>query len=263
MSKSDIDAFLDVGGGEPAPEPEPAPVPEPVETRAEPEPAPAPEPEPELEPAIDTDNFRKLRAAVEATKKERNDYKGERDRLAGELAAYKAQLDAARQAPPPVAREAPPPQAIPNPIEDPEGFIRYQDQRRFSDRLDMSETMLREQLGDEEVDAKIDVYKKAVADNPALNIPPNHRHPWKWAYDQGKRLIAAQEIGDDPAAYRTKLEAEIRAKVEAEMAGNATQAAAPRVALPRSLSSVTSAAPRSAPAQAPEWEDIWDRKNRK
>lgn len=201
-----------------------------------------------------------LKSALQAERARRRDYKGERDRLAGEMAALKAQMEEARKAP---AAPVPPPQvaqqpvAIPNPIEDPEGWHLWQERQRFSDKLDISEDRLREQIGDDaDVDAKIAKFKELAAANPALAAElKQHRHPYKFAYDYVKKTTAMEEIGD-PAKYREKLEAEIRAKVEAEYAGTAPPA--PKVNLPQSLGTARSAGSRSAPVYnvAEDFSDI-------
>lgn len=192
-------------------------------------------------------NFRKLREAVEATKKERNDYKGERDRLQGEMAAIKAELEAARKAPPaaPVQEEQPEPLAIPNPVEDPQGYHAYQQRMLFNERLNQSEMMLRDQHDD--VDEKMAVFKQAATANPALRSELTRQvHPYRWAYQQAQRIMAMEEIGGDPAAYRAKVEAELRAKWEAEYTGTQPQAAT-RIQLPQSLGTARSAGSRSTP----------------
>jgi hypothetical protein len=258
----ELDEFLDVEDtGQAGAEQPPAAVETPGETLAAEQPgqqaAPVAEPEEEAhDPAGDSVNFRKLREIAETTKKERNDYKGERDRLAGEMAAIKAELEAARkanEAKPPAppttqitARQAVP---IPNPVEDPVAYHAYQEQQRFSDRLDISEDRLRETVGnDAEVDAKIAKFKELAVQNPALHQElRNHRHPYKFAYDYVARTEALAEIGD-PKSYREKLAAEIRAQVEAEVAGVVQlQQPAARIQLPQSLGTARSAMPRSTP----------------
>lgn len=242
-------------------EPEPAPVEpeaEPVEAAKPDEPAPVP------------DDVTGLKSALQAERAKRNDYKGERDRLAGEMAALKAQLETIQKAPAPVVQQqavAPQPVRVPNPVEDPEGFAQFQEQRLeqrlFNERLNLSESMLRHQLGNEEVDAKIEAFKKAATANPALRAELSTQpNPYKWAYETGQRLLAMDEIGTDPAAYRAKLEADIRAKLQAEFAAAAPAAAAPRVALPQSLGTARSAAPRNAVVDnvPTDFDDILKRK---
>jgi hypothetical protein len=227
-----------------------------IETAAEPR-EPLAKATPEAEPAKEDDehpvpdDVAGLRAAVQAERARRRDYKGERDRLAGEMAALKAQLEATRAPPPPApVQQAPPqPEVIPNPVEDPQGYHDYMearaDHKAFNGRLNLSEALLRQQHDHADVEAKIAVFKKAAAANPALRAELSRQPlPYHWAYQQAEKLMALEEIGD-PAAYRSKLETEIRAKLEAEYAGTQPQAAAPRIQLPQSLGTARSAAPRS------------------
>jgi len=201
-----------------------------------------------------------LRKALQSVRAERRDYKGERDRLQGERDALLAQIAAASQAPPPPAPvqqrpvEPPPPVRVPNPAEDPEGYAAFQDarfeQRLYNERLNISERLLRDKVDGADVDAKIALFKKEAEANPALRAQlSNHPDPYRFAYEVGQRTAAMAEIGTDPAAYRAKVEADIRAKIEAEYAAETgtERLAAPAVRLPTSLGTARSAAPRSAP----------------
>jgi hypothetical protein len=233
------------------------------------------------EPAADPadalpDDVRGLRNALQAERGKRNDYKGERDRLAGELAATKAALAAAEAARvaqpappavPPPAEPTQPPQ-VPNPLEDPAGYHAYNQRMLFNERLNISEAMLREAPGIEAVDEKLAAFKKAMDANPALRAEFSRQpHPYRWAYDQGAKQLALAEVGDDPAAFRARIEAEIRAKIEAEMAETApapAQGGVAPVVLPRSLASATSSAPRmQAVEPAPEFEQIFAPRKRR
>lgn len=250
----ELDEFL--GGEEELPVAEVVaePVVEAPEAAAQPE-TPAPEPaEPAKEP--EPTDVTGLRSALLAERTKRNDYKGERDRLAGEKAAMQAELEAFRKA----AVPAPPPQqkpaeqstpvSIPSPIEDPAGYHAHIQRDIFNRSLNMSEVMLRQQVGDDaDVDAKVAAFKKLAEANPALRAElQRHPHPYKFVYDHAKKAMAMDEIGGDPAAFRANLEAEIRAKIEAEYAGAGAQPAAQqRVTLPQSLGTVRSAGPRSGP----------------
>jgi hypothetical protein len=232
--------------------------------------APAP-PDPEAVHEDIPEDIRGLRSALQAERGKRNDYKGERDRLTGELTAIKAALAAAeaKAAAPPVAPAvAEEPQAapvVPNPLEDPQGYHAYTQRMLFNERLNLSEAMLRESPNTEKIDEKLAAFKKAMDANPALRSEFSRQaHPYRWAYDQGARQLAMAEVGDDPAAFRAKIEAEIRAKIEAEMSGAApAQGAVASVILPRSLASATSSAPRmTAVEEAPEFADIFKPRKR-
>lgn len=127
-------------------------------------------------------------------------------------------------------REATPPPDI---FEDPKGYQDYVQmavQNRVDNvKLDISEEMTRTQHGDEVVDAAFSAFQQAS--DPALHQQIlNSRNPWgslvKW--HQGQEL--AREIGGDPAAYKAKVEAELRAKIEAEIATKQARDAAGKFA---------------------------------
>jgi hypothetical protein len=273
-----LNDFLDDGGGdagqaeaeEPSAAVETVPV---VEGKEPPQPTlvVAEEPPDEI-----PEDLRGTREALIAERAKRKDWKGQAERASGELTALRAELEAARKAaivaPPPAAPVVPAPEprqdmAVPNPVEDPQGYHAYHQRMLFNERLENSEFRLRDKHDD--VDAKIEVFKKAVQANPALTAEfSRQRDPYRWAYEYAKRVMAQEEIGDDPTAFRTKIEAEIRAKVEAEYAAAGNGAApirqAPTVNIPRSLGTAPSSAPRTLQAvdTVPEWEDIWAKKKR-
>lgn len=221
------------------------------------------------------EDVRGLRGALQAERAKRNDWKGQADRLTGELTATKAQLEAALKPPPapvvaaaaPVPAAPPAPVTVPNPVEDPAGYHAHTQRLMFNERLNMSEAMLRSQHPDADVDARLAVFKKAADANPALRAELSRQsHPYKWAFEHAGRLMAMEEIGGDPVAYRTRIEAEIRAKIEAEATGAPAPAVGGVVAavrLPRSLGTVPSAAPRMAVVEeAPSFEDTFRRTKR-
>lgn len=257
----ELDDFL---GAEPEPEPEAAPAAETPGVVAETPEAEAPEPEEKPEPVApetpkpEPEDVVGLRSALQAERSKRNDYKGERDRLAGELAAIKAQMEAAAKPAPAAPQPPPQPVAIPNPVEDPQGYHDHIKQTLFNDRLNMSEAMLRQSIGDDaDVDAKTQKFRQLADANPVLRAElQKAAHPYKYVYDTAARAMAMEEIGD-PTAYRSKLEAEIREKLMAEMAGTAP-APTPRVVLPQSLGTARSAGSRNvAVINVPEaFEDI-------
>lgn len=124
----------------------------------------------------------------------------------------------------------------------------------LNERMNMSEMMVRQQHGDADVDAALEVFQKAVQENPALGAQlAQQRHPWQFMFDQAKRIQAMSEIGSDPAAYRQKVRDEILAELQQQGAAPAAQpsAAAPAPAapvIPKSLATARSAAPRTATA---------------
>lgn len=186
---------------------------------------------------------------VHAVRAERQDWKEKALRMEGEMAALKAQMEAAKVTPVPVAQPQQRQQeTIPNPVEDPHGFVAYQQREFLNTKLDMSEAILRAtDLPD--IDPAIEAFKAATMKNPALGAEmARQQHPYKWAYDQGKRALAMAEIGDDPAAYRARIEAEIRSSLTQSPAPSVSSPAAPSRPLPRSLAGVPSSAPQAAGA---------------
>ncbi len=222
----------------PAPEPQPEPAAEPAEGEEQDPPAPA-----EGEPLVP-------RRAYEDERRKRQDHKERAAKLEGELAEVRRQMEELRKAPPPPQPQYQPPQPI-DPAQDPQGFVSRVQEVVLNERLNTSELLARQAHGAETVDKAIEEFKAAAQADPSL-FPKLYGspHPYDWMMKQVEKLRVQREIGDDPGAYRAKLEADIRAKVQAEFAGQ--QQPAPRVSpaagLAPSLANVRSAAPRSAPA---------------
>lgn len=89
----------------------------------------------------------------------------------------------------------------------------------------------------------------APGNNPMETWALAQRNPWAAAYQQYQREKIADEIGDDPAAYRAKLEAQIREEYEAKQGVQTTAAPAPasmRPAPPAPASTARAAAPRDS-----------------
>lgn len=107
----------------------------------------------------------------------------------------------------------------------------FQEQLR-QQRLLVSEDMAREKYKDfEDI---IGHFNAAVESNPALaSQMMASRNPAEYAYKQGLLHKELGSVNGDPIAYRTKLEADIRAKVLAEMG-------APNTPVPASLNADTS-----------------------
>ncbi|MEX3972249.1 hypothetical protein [Paraburkholderia caribensis] len=133
------------------------------------------------------------------------------------------------------------------------------EQALLNERMNTSETLLRQQHGDAAIDEMIESFKKQVEQNPALGAElAKQRHPYQWAFDQVKRAKAMEEIGTDPIAYRDRIKAELKAEMEAaaqasqteqQTTQQATQTQQTPVAkpnLPQSLATARSAAPRTA-----------------
>ncbi|WP_124485574.1 MULTISPECIES: hypothetical protein [unclassified Burkholderia] len=174
--------------------------------------------------------------ALEEERKGRQDWKEKAIRFEEELKHLRAQGQQ-------------PPQQQQQPVS-----LTYE-QGLLNERMNMSEMMVRQQHGDSDVDSALEIFQKAVQENPALGAQlAQQRHPWQFMFDQAKRIQAMQEIGSDPAAYRQKLRDEILAELQQQGAApSAPASAAPAPAapaapvIPRSLATARSSAPRSAP----------------
>lgn len=221
---------------------------------AEPEAAAEGAAEPEAAPAPGDSRTVPL-AALEGERKARQDWKEKALVAEGEMAELRRQLEEARKPP---SQSAPVAQPI-DPSVDPQGFVGRVQEVMLNERLNTSEMMVRKELGGEKVDAMIAEFKTLAQADPALFAKLYQQpHPYEWAHKEVEKAKALREIGEDPAAYRAR----IRAEIEAEI-GAAPTAEAARPALPGpSLATARNAAPRSAPAfSGPDSiEDILSRK---
>lgn len=117
---------------------------------------------------------------------------------------------------------------IPDPAEDPRAFAAYQqqafEQRMWNERLNMSETMERQKHGDAVVDEAREAFAQAVKASPALYSDMQRQpNPYAFVVQWHQRQKLIDEIGNDPAAYRTRMMEQIKA----ELAAQATASGAP------------------------------------
>ena len=247
MAENELDAFLG-GGGEPAPEAPPAPAPEPQEQEQpdEDEGDAAPEQD-EGEDAAPAPKPGERTVPLAALEKVRQDWKEKAVRAETERDELRRQLEEAKRVAqqPPQQYQQPPPL---DPVQNPEAFVERVQQVVLNERLNASEMMLRREIGAEAVDAAIAEFKQAAQADPSL-FPKLYQQsdPYAWMAKQVEVLRVQREIGDDPAAYRARLRAEIEAELAAR--GDAPlppQApVSPAARLPPSLANARSAAPRS------------------
>lgn len=134
----------------------------------------------------------------------------------------------------------PQPQAEPPPdfFTDPEAAFNHRlqtVQHHYTNMmLNQSEIMARDKFGDELVDAALKAAQAAGAAHTFMDKP----HPWGELVKWHKRQQTLQVVGDDPEAYRKKVEEEVRQKVLAELkAGGASGQPAPK--FPGSLANAT------------------------
>lgn len=112
-------------------------------------------------------------------------------------------------------------------------------QEMLNERFNMSEMVARQKY--EDLDAVVATFQEAARANPALAMALHQQvNPYEFAYREGKRIQLLKEVGDDPAAYRAKVEAEIRAELQ--------KTAPTALNLPASLAGARSTATRSSPA---------------
>jgi len=167
-------------------------------------------------------------AALEAERGQRKDWKEKALRYEGELKAYRESQsrNQGQQQPQEQTQQLDPIQQV--------------RQEMLNERFNMSEMVARQKYAD--LDDVVKHFHEAVQQNPALAMALHQQaNPYEFAYREGKRIQLLKEVGDDPAAYRAKVEAEIRAELQ-------KPAAAAPLNLPGSLAGARSSAPRSAPA---------------
>lgn len=125
----------------------------------------------------------------------------------------------------------------------------------WNERLNMSEIVARQQHGDETVSAATEAFMQAAAQNPALGMDLQRQaNPYGFVVNWHKQQSILAEIGNDPAAYRERLRAEIMAEQQAaaaQVAPSPTQR--PATVPPRSMASAPAAGShRAAPAASPD-----------
>lgn len=140
------------------------------------------------------------------------DEREKRQKLEAQVAEFRRQQEEARR------RQEPP--QIPDPIEDQAGFtqslLSATQQAVLAERVNISTYFARDKFGDEVVDEAMEFFNHQPFDVSAQFL--RHPMPTVEAVKWFQRQKGLQEIGDDPSAYRARVEAEIRAKLQAEMA---------------------------------------------
>lgn len=252
---------------EPTPQPDPTPEPTP-----EPTPAPASEPSPEPKPEDAKpeqparDNTLVPRAALEEERAKRRKYTDEladvrkqfsdfQNQFQGFMQAFKAQPAPQTQAP----AEPPPPK--PEIWDDPEGFVRNAvapiAQTVESQRLQMSEMLeMQKPNGPEAIEAATTAIEQAVKTDPAaradLQRIMKSAHPYGELLGWHKRHQVQAEIGNDPAAYRERLKAELLAELQQQQTATPDepkpQASTTPAVMPSNLAGARNVASRSGPA---------------
>lgn len=215
------EAFREAGV---APESEPAASPEPAAPKAaktSDQPAPKAETTPPAPPAPAGQAGDQPDPAT--APKEPRWYREHMQKVNRELAAQRAEVErlrAGRQPQPQPQGQGQEPE-FPDPVDDPAGFARYiraetvREQQRFQleTKLDLSERFARQSHGSE----AFEECQAWLSTKPELaDWCVAQPDPWGAAFGQYQRERLAEEIGDDPNAWRERERERIRAELLAE-----------------------------------------------
>jgi hypothetical protein len=126
----------------------------------------------------------------------------QRDNLKGEMEQIRrrnAELEARYKQPEQ-------PQAIPDPVDDPNGFASYQNAQMqdmlMRERFAMSKEIASQQFGAEAVETARQWAMEKAAKDPAFDLAlGQQQHPLGWIVQQHKRDGLLSKIGDDPDAF--------------------------------------------------------------
>jgi hypothetical protein len=214
------------------------------------------EPEPEEDDAGVDHGTMVPFGALEKARNARNDWKSKAAALDAETRLLRQQLEEVKRAPqaPPQAPQEPPPQMFAPPpdfTQNPHGWaqVMVQNQQRalLNERLNISEAMISEKIGPEELGKYVGEFKEAAQKDPTLwGKLYSQPSPYAWMTKEMDRLRGMADIGDDPSAYKAKLRAEWEA--EQQTAAPAQPRISPAAGLPPSLAGVRSVAGRTQTA---------------
>lgn len=137
-----------------------------------------------------------------------------------------------------------PPAPPPNPLEDPEGAYRHQaaamQVQMLNQRADFSELSAKRHYGVQAVDEAFEAASRAGIRAQFINSSDPYGDMVEWH----KRQKTLAEVGDDPTAYRKRIEDEVRKKVLEELKTGAVPGSTqqpPPQRFPGSLADVTPA----------------------
>ena len=205
------------------------------------------------------------RRAYEDERRKRQDWKLRAVEAETKHKELQRQFDEAQRratAPPPPQAAPQPQQPPPDPQTDPRGFANHLMQQQaatlLNERLNNSEMMLREKIGDEKLGEYVEEFRQMAQADPTLfGKLYSQPHPYNWMTREVDRLRLVRDVGTDPAAYREKILAEGRAQWEQE-ATPAPPAPSPALGMQPSLATARSVAGRSAGAWTgePSLEDV-------
>jgi hypothetical protein len=242
-----------------------APAPKP-EAKAEPAAKAAtakPEPEDEADPPEALEGEPVIpRRAYEDERRKRQDWKARAVEAETKHKELQRQFeDAQRRATAPPQQPQAPPQPPPDPATNPQGWAQHVVQQQqaalLNERLNMSERMVRKEIGKEKLNEYVNEFRNLANADPTLfgklYAQPD---PYDWLTSEVDRLRLVRDVGDDPAAFRAKIEAEARARWEQE--AKAQPAPSPAAGMQPSLGTARSVAGRTAGAWTgePSLEDV-------
>lgn len=270
-----LEAFLAAGQAADTPSPpaseirqsqEPPPEPaSPSPTKTAPEAASSAPAQPEADDPDDGSGT----VPLAAHRKAREDWKGRHERLAGEAAELRRQLDALQRPPPPQPTQAQPAarQPPPDPARDPQAYHAWMQAERVNDKLDTSEVALRRVIGADAVRQLQDEFRQAAETDKTLwGKLYAAQDPYEWAHQWVQQQRVLREVGTDPDGYRNKLRAELEAEIRAQLGqgvgGPQQPPQSPAAGIPPSLATVRSGAPRGQTFSGPPAiEDIVGRRS--
>ena len=178
---------------------------------------------PEVTPEVpETTETTGEKEQVAAAPEEVIDWKAELEKSRKEAAAFKTQaLDERRKRQELEASK----QETPDVLIDQKAFedhvLSAADQRILNAKLDTSEALLREKLGDEATDKAFERFQELVKENPQLQQEAlNSKLPWQTMHkivERSSRLEEMKDVDKYEAKVRGEIEAKIRAEVEAKV----------------------------------------------
>jgi len=224
---------------QPQPHAQPEATPERVEARPEPtgdkqQDAASPA---EVEEVTPESGFVPVKAVQEERRK--------RQDLEKRLKEYEAKL---QQQPQPQQEQYQQPDWFASPEQAAQAMQMQFEQQLFQRSVAMSEIVMREKHTDYDEVSNL-FAERAKQDPQLLQRLYQHPFPAQFAYQVGQQIRLMEEIGSDPAAYRAKVEAEIRASLgqpERQGQRSTSQAPASSPAVPRSLARDVSQQPRNS-----------------
>jgi hypothetical protein len=255
-----------------APAPQAAPEPPAPKPEAKAEPAakqatakPEPEDEADAEPTdrLEQDGKSYIpQQVLERERQRRQDWKARAVEAETKHKELQRQLDeATRRATAPPPQPQAPPQPPPDPATNPQGWAQHVVQQQqaalLNERLNNSEMMLADKIGAEKLNEYVQEFRNLANADPTLfGKLYSQPHPYAWLTREVDRLRLVRDVGDDPAAYRAKIEAEARTRWEQE--AKAAPAPSPAAGMQPSLGTARSVAGRTAGAWTgePSLEDV-------